>query len=363
VSIIIVGKYCHPDQVIDFHLIRDALLRRADIRARIGRWPIGRGIAARHTRRLFGIVGGFVETQMLLAALELGVFDALCGGPRPWAEATDLAPQAARTLRQALVAIGLVEDRRGGRTGLTIDGLVVATDVGLQAMIRHNRLLYADLSDPVALLRGEGAPRIAAFWPYAGASGDPAGYAELMAASQSFVADALLGCVDFGASRRVMDVGGGNGQFLSVLTARHPHIAATLIDLPDVVAVAQARGLAPNIEAVGVAAGDPLPREADTITLIRVLHDRDDESAAAFLAAVADALPPDGRVVVAEPMAAPGYDPQTSYFAAYCAAMQSGRLRTSGEIAALLRSAGLRASGAVKRPSPLLNVMLAQHDR
>ena len=349
--------------MIDWRTIRDAWLGRPDIRARIGRWPIGRRIAARHVRRLFGIVGGFVESQMLLAALELGVFDALADGPRPWDEVTDLDPPMARTLHQALIATGLIEVRRGGKTALTVDGLVIATDRGLQAMIRHNRLLYADLADPVAVLRGAGAGRLAAFWPYAGGAGDPAGYATLMAESQGFVAESLLASVDFTASRRVMDVGGGDGRFLTALAARHPHLALTLVDLPPVVAMARANGLDPAIAAIGVAPGDALPQGADTITLVRILHDSDDDAARALLAAVAAALPPGGRVVIAEPMARTSYDPQTSYFAAYFAAMRSGRLRTPDEIESLLREAGLAIHGAPAHPSPLLGVMIGRQPK
>ena len=60
-----------------------------------------------------------------------------------------------------------------------------------------------------------------------------------------------------------------------------------------------------------------------------------------LLARVASALPRGGRVIIAEPMARTGRrDPQTAYFAAYFAAMQSGRLRSLPEIQALLREAG-----------------------
>ena len=40
---------------------------------------------------------------------------------------------------------------------------------GVVAMIEHHAMLYGDLKDPIALLRGDvGAGQLAAYWPYAG---------------------------------------------------------------------------------------------------------------------------------------------------------------------------------------------------
>ena len=66
-------------------------------------------------------------------------------------------------------------------------------------MVRHHAMLYADLADPVALLRGGRDGALARYWPYAGSDAphalEPdavAPYSELMAASQSFIAEEVL---------------------------------------------------------------------------------------------------------------------------------------------------------------------------
>jgi hypothetical protein len=64
------------------------------------------------------------------------------------------------------------------------------------AMVEHHAMLYADLRDPVALLRGEQrATELGSYWAYAGperpdglASEQVAAYSALMAASQPLVA-------------------------------------------------------------------------------------------------------------------------------------------------------------------------------
>ena len=47
-------------------------------------------------------------------------------------------------------------------------GAAIHADPGIVAMIRHHHLLYADLADPLALLRREGGGgALSGFWPYA----------------------------------------------------------------------------------------------------------------------------------------------------------------------------------------------------
>lgn len=333
---------------------RNRWLSNPVVRARLARWPLGRRVAAHHARRLFGVVAGFAESQMLAAAVDLGVFAALRDGPRRWDQLTDLPPAGAAALLQALLAIGLVEER-GDLIGLTVDGIVVASDSGLRAMIAHNRLLYADLADPVALLRGTGSGHIAAFWPYAG-EGEATAYSALMNVSHAMVTDVLIDHPAVARARHVMDVGGGHGALALALRRRYPHLRLTLVDLPDVVAGADLA--AECIDVRAVAAGGALPLGADVAVLMRVLHDQDAAQAEDLLARVAAALPSSGRVIVAEPMAVSGRDPQTVYFAAYFAAMRNGRLRTSAAVTDLLRKAGFHVTSR-RASGPLINIINA----
>ncbi len=347
--------------------LRDRLTSSSDARARLARLPFGQRIADAHAKRLFGIVAGFAQSQMLAAALELGVFDTLASGPVAEAKvraALDLDPRGAEALIAALLAMMLVE-RRGDALALTIDGWVVATDPGLRAMIRHNHLLYQDLADPVAMLREPGAGRLAQFWPYRAGGGDAHGYSGLMADSLGMVADVAIDAVDFTRFDHVMDVGGGDGSFVARL-AKLGEMRLTLVDLPAVIERARAKlaheGLGDRVALHPASADGELPGGADAITLIRVLHDHDDESALRLLRGVARALPPNGRVIIAEPVAHTPPDPQAVYFAAYFAAMGSGRLRSMGEFRDLIGAAGLAIERGGTR-SLLCNVMIARHQK
>lgn len=333
--------------VLGISALRDRWLARPAVRAKLGRMPVGRHVADAHARRLFGLVAGFAQSQMLAAALDLGIFERLTNGPMSetaLADALALDPRGFAAIVQALRAMTLIESRPGGRIALTIDGLVVATDPGIAAMVDHNRLLYADLTDPVAMLRAPGSGRIAGFWPYGGSTGDPTRYAALMAVSQNLVVGALLDAVDFSRFNHVMDVGGGDGSALAAIADRYAPRQLTLVDLPDVLKRARNR-LASSHPAIAMAPAGPalaLPAGADAITLVRVLHDHDDGSARALLRKAADALGSGGTLIIAEPVAHQGNDPQAAYFAAYFAAMGSGRLRSRRQIVGLIEEAGLR---------------------
>ncbi|SLN57678.1 Demethylspheroidene O-methyltransferase [Roseovarius gaetbuli] len=78
---------------------------------------------------------------------------------------------------------------------------------GLEAMIRHHGAFYADMADPVTLLRGERETELARFWPYvfgAAAEMEPeiAGrYSDLMAQSHGLVAQDVLRVVSLRGRR------------------------------------------------------------------------------------------------------------------------------------------------------------------
>lgn len=322
------------------------------------RMPGLRAIARAEGAAIFDVVQGFVRSQTLVALVELRLLHRLADGP---ASADAMAPGCGlsagrlQILLQSGAAMGLLRRRRDGAFGLTVRGASILGVPGLEAMIRHHRAFYADMADPVSLLRGAGQTELAQFWPYVfGAAGarDPevtATYSDLMAQSQTLVAEDTLRLVDVSKVGRLLDVGGGTGAFLTAVGQACPGPRLDLFDLPVVVEGARARFARAGLGArctihPGSFRDDPLPRGADAISLIRVLYDHDDSTVAALLRAVHAALPAGGRLIVSEPMSGGAQpDPVTDvYFAFYTLAMQTGRTRSAAEIAALLAAEGFQ---------------------
>ena len=123
-----------------------------------------------------------------------------------------------------------------------------------------------------------------------------------------------------------------------------------LFDLPAVAARASqkiaAAGLAGRI---AVAGGDflqdPLPTGADIISLVRIIHDHDDERVLTILQAARRALPAGGTLLIAEPLAGlPGSEAiGDAYFGFYLLAMGRGRARTVAQLSGLLQATGFSA--------------------
>jgi demethylspheroidene O-methyltransferase len=86
----------------------------------------------------------------------------------------------------------------------------------------------------------------------------------------------------------------------------------------------------------------PLPRGADLISFVRVLHDHDDVAVLAFLRNARAALAPGGTLLIAEPLAGTkGAEPiGDAYFGFYFLAMGQGRARTRDGLSALVQQAG-----------------------
>jgi demethylspheroidene O-methyltransferase len=366
--------------------LRDLRERWQDLRntllssPRFQRWAAGfpatRPIARARARELFDIVAGFVYSQVLLACVRLKVLERLAEGPRtPEAlgAEVDLAPERAERLLRAAAALRLAQPRGGGRYGLGDLGAALLGNPGIGAMIEHHVHLYGDLEDPVALLRGRrGDTRLARFWPYA-VSGAPGGleaghvggYSEVMAASQGFIADDVLAAWPLRRHEHLLDLAGGEGAFAAAAARRWPHLRITVFDLPAVAERAQARFREAGLEGRVAAAGgdlftDPLPGGADVISLVRVLHDHDDDAVPAILAAARRALPGNGTLLVAEPMAGtPGAEPAgDAYFGLYLFAMGSGRPRTPAELRGMLHAAGFSRVRLVRTRRPLLTRLM-----
>ncbi|MEM8773948.1 MAG: methyltransferase [Pseudomonadota bacterium] len=318
--------------------------------------PFGRRIAKRDGADIFDILQGFVSTQVLFALVDLKILPALLDGPRtPEALAFVHSIPADRMVQllQAGAALGLLKKRRDGRFALARKGAAILGVPGLSDMISHNKAFYADMADPVAVMRGDEETHLQRFWPYVFGVGGEIGadvaekYSNLMAESQVLVARDTLQMLPIKGEATVLDVGGGSGVFLSEVLRRNARAKGVLFDLPEVMPSAEKRvrelGLENRIELHGGNfQRDGLPTGADTICLIRVLYDHSDETVAALLETVYDALPRGGRLIVSEPMAG-GAQPERSgdiYFAFYTMAMGTGRARSAPRIAEMCRAAG-----------------------
>ena len=345
---------------------------------RFQRWastfPPFKPVAAKRASGLFDLCAGFVYSQVLFACVELKLFEALADGPvsvDALAESLKVVPDRLSRLLESATALQLTQKRETGY-GLGMHGAAYLGNPGIGAMIAHHAMLYRDLADPVALLKGgKGDAELARFWPYAGAEAPHelddeavAPYGALMSTSLAMLADDVLDAYPFVEHAELLDVGGGNGDFLVAAAHRRPDLRVTLFDLPAVARRAETRFAEERLGGRSRAIGgdykrDPLPGGADLISLVRVAHDLDDADLDALLAKIFAALPPGGILLLAEPMAdTAGAERVGAYFAMYLMAMGSGRPRSFEDLSRRLYTAGFARVRPANTPRPLLTQLL-----
>jgi demethylspheroidene O-methyltransferase len=371
----------------------DAWMDRKLTDPSFSRWAAGnvltRWIVRRRSRQVFDVMAGFVYSQVLLACVRLRILELVNESPRTLDELAHICQVPAAGLQRLVnsaVALRLLALRGQGRYGLGALGAPVAGHPGIRAMIEHHAVLYHDMQDPVALLRDQVSDgQMMAYWPYVETHGVDAApqpaprawaqekvsrYSQLMSASQPFVVDEVLASYSFANHRCVLDVGGGQGTFVSRLAGHAAHLKLKLFDLPQVAALAQdnfkKKSLSDRIEAFGGDfLRDMLPEGADLVTLVRVAHDHPDAHVNTILRSIFKTLPAGGTLLLTEPMAQASNEAPLgdAYFHFYLLAMGSGRLRTVQELSDMILDAGFGSVEVLANAMPLQTRILVAKKR
>ena len=116
--------------------------------------------------------------------------------------------------------------------------------------------------------------------------------------------EAIVDAFDFSRFRCIVEVGGGQGQLLGSILARHPGSKGILYNVPEIVtgalAVLRAHGVADRCEAVGGDMFRSVPQGGDAYLLTRVSLDHADAKLSMILGACRLAMGATGRLIVIE---------------------------------------------------------------
>jgi SAM-dependent methyltransferase len=257
--------------------------------------------------QIFQLAQGFMASKHLFAASELGLFEALGEGPvdlAGLAARTGLTPRTARISADAMVALGLLE-RHGDRytnTPVAATFLSGATPADLRPLLRFwDRLSYPAWEDLAGAL-GRGRPARQVFdiddelVPIMSAG---------IEAATAAACRALPGVAGLPPASRVLDIGGGTGSWAIALAAADPRLTATVLERPDVAAVAQDRlrtsAFAARIDVLtGDLLTDDLPRGYNGFLLANVVHYFAPETNQSNLRKVRAAADPGAHLLIAD---------------------------------------------------------------
>ena len=317
---------------------------------------------------------GFAPAQSLSVVAELGIADLLAAGPQTveaLATATGTEPSALRRVMRLLAAQGVFSEEASGCFAQTPLSDALRADapgsprdflrmIGREPFLACGRLRDAVRTGLPSFELVFGAPRFD--W----LEQNPDAAALFQAAMVSLggdVAEAIATAYPFGDLRLLVDVGGGHGQLLSAILARHPAVEGVLFDLPRGIAAAET-GVGGPLPRCKLVAGDffeSVPSGADGYIMKKVLHDWTDDDAVRILDNCRRAMAPGGRVLVAETVIPAGNAPDPiKVMDVNMLVVTGGRERTADEFAALFARAGLEA-GRVVSTGARISILEAFH--
>jgi DNA-binding HxlR family transcriptional regulator len=316
--------------------------------------------AAAANRIAMGLTRGFWQLGALRALVDTGGLAELDGGPLATDELARRCGASAELLAKVLRSVAALGLIRTAGPGASSPRRYELTDVGraLLSPAMAGIRFHCDLEVwdaigelPQALRTGTA--------PFVGRHGNAyeymatrpqtaAAFYDLMGGEFGPVAEALAGAIDFGVMGTVVDVGGGEGSFITAILRAHPGTRGVLADLP--IALPEARqklaasGLADRCEVVACDFFiDSLPRGGGGYLLAHIIHNFTDEQAVTILRAVRAAMRAGGAVVLVE-VVLPGDDAPhwAKDLDIRMMSFQPGGERTESEYASLFAAAGFR---------------------
>jgi SAM-dependent methyltransferase len=320
---------------------------------------------------LFRLVTGYYVSRALWVVAKLGVADLLATGPSDaaaLATATGTHAGSLRRVLRLLASVGVFAEQADGRMALTPIGECLRA--GVPGSMRSGVLLFGGRtqdawSDLMYSVR-TGEPiyphRFGMdVWAYtAQHPEDAALFDEAMADFTRQAALAVVATYDFSPFEVVVDVGGGNGALLAGIVAANPALRGILFDQPDVVARAPAeiarRGLTGRCTVVGGDFFREVPAGGDAYLLKHVIHDWNDERAAAILRVCRRAIRSGGRLLLVEgvyPARIDQTDPSRGAASndVNMLVCTGGRQRSEAKFRALYAATGFRLTRIVPTPA------------
>lgn len=310
---------------------------------------------------------GYQRTQVLYVAARLGLADRLAEGPTDadaLASRVHAHPESLYRLLRALEVLGIVGEPEPGTFALTASGKLLCADS--PSGLHDDVLMSVELSWPEwgrledTIRSGRPAtPEVRGedFFGHLHANPESARlFNRVMQHMVGTMAQAVIEAYDFRPFRRIVDVGGGSGQLLSVILRAAPEARGVIYDLPataeEARAFMNAQGLGDRCECTGGDFFASVPA-GDVILLSGVIGDWDDEQCVRIFRNCRAAIEPGGKLLLLERVVVPEEPPPPSAFLdLHMLVLLGGTGRSAAEFRRVLSPAGFELSRIVPTRSP-----------
>ncbi len=316
--------------------------------------------------RIMDMASAFFESAALFAASDLGVFRQLAGSTgaslESLADALKLDPHGLRLLLDACVAISLLVKNDDGqyRNAPDTEAFLVPGKRGdLSQAIRYNRDVYDAWGNLADLARtGKPVER-----PELHLGDDPNRTRDFVLAMHGralAMAPLVIPSLDLAGRKRLLDAGGGPGTFAALAAQANPCLHCTVLDLPEVAAIAgeliAQQGMSARVDTLpGDYHTTHFPAGMDAINFLGVLHQESPASIQDLFARAYAALKPGGVVHVLDMMTDASHtQPRFSAMFAVNMALttENGWVFSDREVEQWLRENGFERISTTPLPPP-----------
>ncbi|MEW5950134.1 MAG: methyltransferase [Thermodesulfobacteriota bacterium] len=316
------------------------------------------------------LISSQVISRLIYVVAKLGIADLLKDGPRHYERLAELSQADSHSLYRVLRTLagaGVFSETEPGIFEQTPVSQFLQADVpGSQHAVATlvwepwwrrgwDELLYSVKTGKVAFNHVHGMDLFEVL------SRDSEAAALFNKAMHSFSEqeiDSILSAYDFSSFKKIVDIGGGHGGFISAVLKAYPQIKGILFDLSHAVTTVgkpiEGNTIADRCELV---AGDffkSIPIGGDLYTLKSVIHDWNDERALEILKNCYKAMADSGRLILIERVIPSGNTPSPGKIMDIVMMVNLGGLeRTVAEYQGLIEKAGFELIGIIPTTSAM----------
>lgn len=316
------------------------------------------------------MIYGFMLSQAIYVAAQLGLADLMKDGPRSSDEMACLtysdAPSLYRVLR-ALGAVGVFEEVEPKVFALTSMGETLRTDAegSLRPLAvcmggQCNWQAWGDILHSIKT--GESAFEHVfgtGFFQHLERHPDNAKmFLESMNCCSTLYNEAVVAAYDFSRFKKIIDIGGGQGKLITAILKANPETRGALFDTPNQTPGArrlfEQERISDRCEALTGDFLESLPEGGDAYLLKHIIHDWDDQRAVEILKNCRRSMSPQARLLLVEEIVtdAPEFAP-AKVLDIQQLLMPGGRERTEEEYRKLLEAAGFELTAVIQTQSSL----------
>jgi len=318
----------------------------------------------------------FILSKMLMTAIDINLFPLLDNKSLSIKELIsrlNVDSKIGIEFFNALVAYGILQVEKSKFSLSPIAKSVLPSYKNIKSWNEEMKVTFSALVDLTQILKSGDykSSALSKYWAYKKALErheiDSHAYSEAMDNSIGKICKSIIDNFDFTSYSHLLDMGGGYGQFAIKIAEKISNLKLTVVDLPSVCAVTKkiiaARGLTTRINCVGIDFfKDSPPENPDIITLIRVLHDWNDEEVKFLLTRVWNILANEGTILISEPIIddrKPKLD-KGSCATALMLSLMGGKRRKISDYKAILKSIGFEKINCIDINLSIFRVISAQ---